>query len=50
MINNKQKLTLDRSVTYQIKVPGVFDKKKIDWDGVLEIIVENDVIFCQSPP
>lgn len=33
MKKDKQKLTLDRPVTYQIKVPGALDKKWLDWNG-----------------
>ena len=39
---NKQKLTLDRPVTYQIKVPGALDKKWLDWNGGRTITVESD--------
>jgi hypothetical protein len=39
---NKQKLTLDRPVTYQIKVPGAFDVKWLDWNGGMTITIERD--------
>ena len=37
----KQKLTLDRSVTYQIKVPGHLDSSWSEWDGRMTISVVN---------
>jgi len=39
---NKQKLTLDQPVTYQIKVPGALDKKWLDWNGGTTLTVESD--------
>ena len=39
---NKQKLTLDRPVTYQIKVPGALDKKWLDWNGGMTVTIESD--------
>jgi hypothetical protein len=39
---NKQKLTLDRPVSYQIIVPGALDKKWLDWDGGMTATVESD--------
>ena len=39
---NKQKLTLDRQVTYQIKVPGVLDKKWLDWNDGMTVTVESE--------
>lgn len=39
---NKQKLTLDRPVTYQIIVPGALDKKWLDWNGGMTATVESD--------
>ena len=39
----KQKLTLDRPATYQIKVPGELDESWSDWDGKMTITVESDV-------
>ncbi len=37
----KQKLTLDQSATYQIKVPGHLDESWSDWAGGMTITVEN---------
>ena len=37
----KQKLTLDRPVTYQIKVPGYLDESWSDWDGKLRLVSES---------
>ena len=37
----KQKLTLDRPATYQIKVPGYLDKRWSDWAGGMTITVES---------
>jgi hypothetical protein len=42
MHDMKQKLTLDRPVTYQIMVPGVLDGKWLDWNDGMTITVEND--------
>jgi len=42
MKKDKQKLTLDRPVTYQIKVPGALDKKWLDWNGGVMLRVESD--------
>jgi hypothetical protein len=39
---DKQKLTLDRPVTYQIKVPGEFGESWSDWVGGMTITVESD--------
>jgi hypothetical protein len=39
----KQKLTLDRPATYQIKVPGHLDESWADWAGTMTITVESDV-------
>jgi len=39
---NKQKLTLDRPVTYQIKVPGALDKEWLDWNGGMTVMIESD--------
>jgi len=36
-MKNKQKLTLDRPVTYQIKVPGHLDERWTDWDREMTI-------------
>ena len=38
----KQKLTLDRPVTYQIKVPGELDLSWQDWAEGMRVIVESD--------
>jgi hypothetical protein len=38
----KQKLTLDRPATYQIKVPGHLDKSWSDWNGGMKVTVESD--------
>ena len=39
---NKQKLTLDQPVTYQIKVPELLDDSWSDWEGEITIIGEKD--------
>jgi hypothetical protein len=36
----KQKLTLDRPATYQIKMPGHLDESWSDWAGGMTITVE----------
>ena len=38
----KQKPTLDRSTTYQIKVPGELDESWSDWAGGMTITVESE--------
>ena len=38
----KQKLTLDRLVTYQIKVPGHIGESWSDWAGGMTITVESE--------
>ena len=38
----KQKLTLDRPATYQIKVPGELDESWSDWYSDLMIVFEQD--------
>ena len=38
----KQKLTLDRPATYQIKVPGHLDERWVDWAGGMTITVESE--------
>ncbi len=35
-----RKLSLDRAVTYQIKVPGELDETWADWDGRMTVTVE----------
>jgi hypothetical protein len=42
MNKSKQKLTLDRPATYQIKVPGVLDERWSDWNGGMTVSVESD--------
>ena len=43
MINNtKQKLTLDRPVIYQIKVPGYLDASWSEWAEGMAISVEDE--------
>ena len=37
---DKQKLTLDKQVLYEIKVPGEFDVNWSDWVGFVTIEVE----------
>lgn len=37
----KQKLTLDQSATYKIKVPGHLDESWSDWAGGMTITVED---------
>ena len=39
---SRQKLTLDRPVTYQIKVPGELAKNWSEWIGDLTVAVERD--------
>jgi len=39
---DKQKLTLDRPATYQIKVPVELDQSWSDWVGSMTITVEID--------
>ena len=38
----KQKLTLDRPATYQIKVPGHLDETWTEWDGRMTVTVESE--------
>ena len=38
----KQKLTLDRPATYQIKVPGHLDESWTEWDGRMTLSVESE--------
>ena len=42
MNQSKGKLTLDRPVTYQIKVPGVLDASWAAWASDMTIRVENE--------
>lgn len=37
----KRKLTLDRPVTYQIRVPGCLDESWSDWDSSMKVAVES---------
>ena len=37
----KQKLTLDRPATYQIKIPGHLNKNWSDWAGGMTITLES---------
>ena len=39
MKKSKHKLTLDRPVSYQIKVPGHLDENWTEWDGRMTIVV-----------
>jgi len=39
---NKQKLTLDQSVQYEIKIPGLLDQNWVDWVDNLKIDTETD--------
>jgi hypothetical protein len=39
---NKQKLTLYKTATYQIKVPGLLDENWSDWNDRMTITVEYD--------
>ena len=41
MRENKQKLTLDQSVTYQIKVSGCLNKSWSEWAGGMTITIDN---------
>jgi hypothetical protein len=43
----RPKLTLDRPVTYQIKVPGELDESWSDWAGGMTIAVESE---GEGPP
>jgi len=38
----RQKLTLDRPATYQIKVPGHLDESWLDWVGGMTVTVESE--------
>jgi hypothetical protein len=42
MKNGRQKLSLDRPATYQIKVPGHIDQSWSDWAGGMTITVESE--------
>jgi hypothetical protein len=43
----RQKITLDRPATYQIKVPGELDETWSDWIGGMTITVERE---GEGPP
>ena len=47
MKEDKQKLTLDRPATYQIKVPGHLDDSWSDWAEGMTITVESE---GEDPP
>ena len=42
MKKRKQKLSLDRPATYQIKVPGHLDESWSEWAGGMAITVESE--------
>lgn len=42
MKRDKQKLTLSRPITYQIKVPGHLDESWVDWGGRMTLTVESE--------
>lgn len=42
LYENKQKLTLDRPATYQIKVPGHFDESWSDWAEHMTITLDSN--------
>ena len=42
MKDEKQKITLDQPVIYQIKVPGQLDESWTDWVGEMTITVESE--------
>jgi hypothetical protein len=42
MSDGKQKLTLDKPATYQIKVPGHLDESWADWAGRMTVTVESE--------
>ncbi len=42
MKKTKQKLTLDRPATYQIKVPGHLDESWSEWAGGMTVTVGSD--------
>jgi hypothetical protein len=41
MKDTKRRLTLDRPVTYEIKVPGQLDENWSDWTGGMTIAVQS---------
>jgi hypothetical protein len=44
---DKQRLTLDRSAIYEIRVPGELDRSWTDWDGKMALTVERE---GEGPP
>ncbi len=42
MRKDKQRFTLDRPTTYQIKVPGHLDEGWAEWEGRMHIAVKTD--------
>ena len=42
MKNDKLKFTLDRQITYQIKVPGKLEKSQLYWDDLTKIVIDWD--------
>jgi hypothetical protein len=42
MTSDERKLTLDRPVTYEIRVPGELDASWSDWAGGMAITVEGE--------
>jgi hypothetical protein len=44
MENNKQKFTLYRPATYQIKVSGVLGEMWVDWAGEMAVSIETGEI------
>ena len=42
MTETKHKLTLDRPLTYQIKVPGDLNRRWLKWNGEIIVTVEKD--------
>jgi len=42
MKKSKQKLTLDRQATYQIRVPGHLDQSWSDWAEGMTVAIESD--------
>ena len=42
MKNDKLKFTLDRQITYQIKVPGKLEKPQSYWNELINIVIDWD--------
>jgi len=42
MKSTGQKLTLDRPMVYEIKVPGELNESWTDWDGKMTVAVEHE--------